>query len=92
MCKKFDKALDNLYEKLRGENVSERRAIYQTDEQGQKDYLGFFAVIDGTIANFFDVDHEGNVRVSDFVPYYGGMSNRRIASDFGVPNAAVCPC
>jgi len=92
MCKKYDKALDNLYDKLRGENVTERRAIFTKDDNGEKDYLGFFAVIDSTIANFFDVDNDGKVHISDFVPYYGGMSNRRIANDFGAPGAMVCRC
>lgn len=91
MCKKYDTALDNLFDKLRGENVSERRAIY-TEQDGQKDYLGFFAVIDQTIGNFFDVDADGKVHACGLVPYYGGMSNRRIAHDFGAPGAMVCRC
>lgn len=92
MCKKLDKAIDSLCEKLRGENVTERKVIYVNDADGNMDYLGFFAVIDQTIANFFSVDNDGNVRVSGFIPYYGGMGNRRIANDFGTPNAMVCRC
>ena len=92
MCKRYDEALDNLYVKLRGENVTERKAIYTECEDGQRDVLGFFAVIDQTIANFFTVDNDGHVRCSDFIPYYRGMGNRRIANDFGTPGASVCPC
>lgn len=92
MCKKYDEALDNLYTKLRGENVTERKVIFQEADDGQRDVLGFFAVIDQTIANFFTVDNDGKVRVSGFIPYYGGMGNRRIANDFGTPGAMVCRC
>jgi len=91
MCKKYEQAMDSLHEKLRGETVTERRAIY-TETDGERDYLGFFAVIDGVLANFFEVDHNGKVRVCGLVPFYGGMSHSRVAYEFGTPGAKVAFC
>lgn len=83
MCKKQEnqnKAIDNFFDKLRGESYGRTFAIYERCDSEQSDLLGFAAFVDDVL-NFFRVMPDDSVRVSDMVPY-PAMGTRGIAAYF----------
>lgn len=91
MCKTYEhhqNAIDNLTTLLRGETVTDRRAIYERDGD-VLDLVAFFTVLNGTEATFLEVDEHDEVHPYDFVPYYGGMGNRKVAQLAGCPTGIV---
>lgn len=84
MCKSQEsrkKAVDSFFAKLEGENYEQCRAIVDFRDE-VPNLVGFFAIVDETTANFFNV--VGDVaRVCEFIPTYGrNWGNRAIAGRF----------
>ena len=83
MCKSAEnqnKAIDNLYAKLRDEVYSRPHAIYEHTDYGD-DLVGFAAFVEGTL-NFFRVMPDNSVRCDGLVSY-PAMGARGIAHQFG---------
>lgn len=87
MCKDAtmqEKAREMLFSQFRGEALSDVREFYDGD-----DLLGFLVGINRTEAYMFDVARDASLRFYRHICLYRGMSDRRAANDFGVPNARV---
>ena len=80
MCKTTEgrnRAYDRLSDILRGEVVTDRRAIFERDGDAI-DLVAFFTVLNGTVGNLYEVHRDGDVERYDTIPYYGGMGNRKV--------------
>ena len=84
MCKKKadrDAAINNFFDKLRGESYSRPAAIYELADDGQADLIGFSVIWEGALT-FLGVRSNNSVFCTESVPY-PTMGLRGIAAHFG---------
>lgn len=89
MCKDAtmqEQARDLLFSQFHEANVTDVREFYDHDGT---DLLGFLVSLNRTEAYMIDVCRDASLKFYRHIPLYRGMSDRRAASDFGVPNARV---
>lgn len=81
MCKSIEsrkKATDNFFLKLRGMAYSKTKALYEIDDAGRADLIGFSAFVEGSL-NFFKVMSDLSVRCDGLIDL-PAMGERGIAA------------